>query len=164
MTEENVGKVCEMSNSHAHSDTELEVGLPLQASVTELSDDVITINVDQPHPPANDEEYTKSQPCDEPHPLPSPCSEAQLSQASHDPSKPRLSTCSNHNSLHIEEAIDIQQPLPLHEPNSKSHFQISSNPEPHPLAETSNPNKESTMVTKDQLRLVLSNHLLFELD
>ena len=123
-----------MSNSHTHSDAELEVGL-LQASITEVSDEVVTISVDQPHPPANNEEPLT---CNEPHP----------------------SACSNHSPPSIEESVSNQQPLPLHEPNDKAHSQTTSNLEPHPTAKNDNENT----VNEDQPRLLPSNQLLFELD
>ena len=163
MTEENVNKLCAVSNSHTHSCGELGAEL-LQASVTELSDDVITISVDQPHPPAAySEEYPAQLSCSEPHPSPSPCSESQLASSSHDPSESHHSACSDHSSTHIEEHANNQQPLPLHESSDEPPPQITTKPEPHPLMD-SNPVNDKTTVTKDQRLLIPSNQLLFELD
>ena len=148
LTEENVNKLCAASNSHTHSCGELGAEL-LQASVTELSDDLLTISVDQPHP------------------SPSLCSESQLASSSHDPSESHHSACSDHSSTHVEEHANNQQPLPLHESSNEPPPQITTKPEPHPLMDSNSVNEnEKTAVTgtKDQPLLIPSNQLLFELD
>lgn len=161
LTDENVSKLCAVSDSHAHSNAELGVELPV--NVTELSDDLITISVDQPRPLAHNEPAPPS--CNEPCPSPSPCSETQPS--SQDPSEPHPSTCSNHSPSHIQETVTNQQPLPLHEPSSKPPSQVTTNPKTHPLTGNPNPDNENTTITTTTIRdkpLIPSNQLLFELD
>ena len=165
MTEENVNKLCAASYSHTHSCGELGAEL-LQASVTELSDDLITINVDQPHPPAAySEEYPAQLSSSEPHPSPSPCSESQLASSSHDPSESHHSACSDHSSTHVEEHANNQQPLPLHESSNEPPLQMTTKSEPHTFMDSNSVNEnEKTSVTKDQPLLIPSNQLLFDLD
>ena len=132
--------------------------MELPVSVTELSDDVITINVDQPHPLAHNEAAPPS--CNEPCLSLSPCSETQPSSSSHDPES-HLSARSDHSPSHSKETISNEQPLPLHESSSEPPSQITTNPEPHPLTE----NEDTTIITiRDKPQLTPSNQLLFELD
>ena len=165
MTEENINKLCAASYSHTHSCGELGAEL-LQASVTEFSDDLITISIDQPHPPAAySEEYPVQLSCSEPHPSPPPCSESPLASSSHDLSESHHSACSDHSSTHVEEHANNQQPLPLHELSSESPSQKTTKSEPHPLMDSNSVNEnKKTTVTKDQPLLIPSNQLLFELD
>ena len=155
--------MCAVNNSHTHSDTEVGAEL-LQASVTELSDQLITISVDQPHPPANNEEHDTPLVCSEPHPSPSPCD--KLSPSSHDHPKPHPSVCNDNSTPYIEEPINSQQPLPSHESSSGLPAQKSANPEPrlHPVIEDPSRDNENTSITKHQPPLVPTNQLLFELD
>lgn len=142
-----------VGNSHAHNGAELGTDL-LKAGVTELSDELLTISVDRPHPPVHSEEkHSTSQLCNEPHPSPSSCRESQSSPLSPDLSKPCLS---DHSPVPTEVSTSNQQPLPLHEP----HSQIS-NFEPRP---PTNPGDERIITTKDQPILIPSNQLIFELD
>ena len=146
-----------MSNSHTHSNAELGVELPV--CVAELSDDLITIDVDQPRPPAHNEEYSAPLSCSESR-LSPPCSGSQPCPSSHDPSGPHPSACSDHT--HVKETASNQQPLPLHEQSSESPSQITTNSEQCPLIENSNFDSESTTI--NDRPLVPSNQLLFELD
>ena len=157
MTDENVSKQCTANNSHAHSNAEL--GEELSVSVTELSNDVITISVDQPHPPADHKEAQTSS--SEPHPSSSSCSVSQPSPSSHDPSEPCPSTRSNHCPPHSEDTNSNQQPLPLHESSSEPLPQMTSNAELHPLKETPCHDNQNA---RNKPLLVPSNQLLFELD
>ena len=151
-----------MNNSHTESSTESGAGL-LQASVTELSDDLITMSVDQPHLPTHKEEHSTPPSCSEPHPSPSPCDKVPSSL--NDPSKPHPSAGKDDNTPHIEEPAKDQQPLPSHESISELPSQTTANPEPHPhhVIEDPSPDKK-TSVTEDQLLLIPTNQLLFELD
>ena len=131
--------------------------MELPVSVTELSDDLITIGVDQPRPLAHNEPGSPS--CTEPRLSLSPCSELQLS-SSYDPSQPHPSASSDYN----KETVSNQQPLPLHESSSEPPSQITTNPGLHPLAKNPNPDNENIITTTRDKPLVPSNQLLFELD
>jgi len=153
-----------VSSNHARNAAESEVEL-LQVNVTELSDDVVTISVDQPHPPVHDEQYPPQLSCSEPHPSPSSCSESQLPPPSHDSVKAHPSTCSDESPPLIKEFAN-NQPLPLHESSTELHSHIINKlVKPHPLTDNSDPDdKNVTDNNKAQPLLIPSNKLLFELD
>jgi len=141
LTDENVGGQSASIISHTHNVSHHRVGL--QAHVTELSNESLTVTVDQPHPPVTNS--------DKPHPL--TCSEA------HPPdSEPHSAETDN----------DSEKPLPLHassndpllhaSSNNEPHPHTSSNDKPHPVAADKTTSDHQTTV------LVPSNQLLFELD
>ena len=140
MTDENVGRQSTVNISHTHNVADQR----MQAHVTELTNESLTVTVDQPHPPVTISDKPSLPVYNEPHPP----------------------TCNEAYPPHSAEAEnDSDKPLPYVD-SSDEHSQVSSNDEPHPQVSSSDEphSEDNTASNYRSTVLVPSNQLLFELD